>query len=206
MKVGGKVLGPVSNAVAPGVAFVKGVANPQVLERLTNGIVAGAKKLICCCYSRRCMDRYKVAGGAGTVVGIFCRHCLWRYGGIYGGAKASSKYDGSAAEKEFDKKIEKNRGAIQANVEKKINAVKNVGKNIKGFFKGKKPTGSRNRKKNRDLQKQKKTMKKSYPKRSGPPGTSGRRLKPTGYDDSILRAKAFKLSESQTQVKGDYKL
>merc|ERR1712146_881789 len=77
----------------------------------------------------------------------------------------------------FDKKIEKNRGAIQANVEKKINAVKNMGKNIKGFFKGKTPTGSRNRKKNRDLQKQKKRTQKSYPKRSGPRGLSGRNQK-----------------------------
>merc|ERR1712146_483716 len=88
----------------------------------------------------------------------------------------------------FDKKIEKNRGAIQANVEKKINAVKNVGKNIKGFFKGKTPTGSRNRKKNRDLQKQKKRTQKSYPKRSGPRGLSGRNQKKKTQKSVVVTA------------------
>ena len=191
VKVGGKVLGPVSNAVAPGVAFAKGVAKPanSLSERLTNGIVAGAKKTDNAAVSfAGAWTGTKIAGSAGTVVGGPAVGIVSGIaGGIYGGAKASSKYDGSAADKAFDKKIEKNRGAIQANVEKKINAVKNVGKNIKTFFlKAKRllavEIGKRT-KRSGDLQKQKKRTQKSYPKRSGPPV---KRTKPKKEDTKIV--------------------
>ena len=66
-----------------------------------------------------------VTGGAA--VGAFT-------GSIVGGIAASNKYDGSKADKAYDRMIESKRGAIHKRVEKNVNRVKNVGRSVKKFL------------------------------------------------------------------------
>jgi hypothetical protein len=128
----------VSNAVAPGVAFAKGVAKPanSLSERLTNGIVAGAKKTDNAAVSfAGAWTGTKIAGGAGTVVGGPAVGIVSGIaGGIYGGAKASSKYDGSAADKAFDEKNRKKSRSDSGKCGKETQCGQKCWKKHKGLF------------------------------------------------------------------------
>merc|ERR1711998_788574 len=157
-KYGGKVVGAAANVVAPVVGFGKGVLKPagSFSERLTNGIVGGAKKLdnagagFAGAYTGGKLGAAAGAtvgtafGGVGAVpgaaVGTFT-------GSVVGGIAASNKYDGSKADKAYDRMIESKRGAIHKRVEKNVNRVKNAGRSVKKFFtgNGKRSKGSRGR-------------------------------------------------------------